>query len=438
MDPSVAIQIVALVVLIALSSFFSSAETSFVSVNLIRMRSLADDGNKRAARVLKIRENSAKMLSAVLIGNNLVNISASALATMVAQSLFGNSAVSIATGIMTVVVLIFGEITPKTIATANADKIAPVYSSIIWLLMIVFTPVIFILNKVSSAFLFILGFKSDKNQASITEDELRTLVNLSHEEGVIENDEHALISNVFDFGDSQAKDVMIPRIDMTCISVNSTYEEIVEVFREDKYTRLPVYEDNVDNVIGIINVKDLLLCDKEAGFNVRNILRKPYYTYEFKDISELMTEMRKTSNNFTIVVDEYGSTVGMITLEDLLEEIVGEIRDEYDYDEEDDIVKVNDTEYLLSGSAKLNDIDDIFELPKDEDASEYYDSIGGLIVKHLERLPQEGDEVDLDGLKFIVEKCDKNRIIKVRAYIVPRNTTDADDAHAGGTHEKNT
>ena len=172
--------------------------------------------------------------------------------------------------------------------------------------------------------------------------------------------------------------------------------------------------------------------------NVRNILRKPYYTYEFKDISELMTEMRKTSNNFTIVVDEYGSTVGMITLEDLLEEIVGEIRDEYDYDEEDDIVKVNDTEYLLSGSAKLNDIDDIFELPKDEDASEYYDSIGGLIVKHLERLPQEGDEVDLDGLKFIVEKCDKNRIIKVRAYIVPRNTTDADDTHAGGTHEKNT
>lgn len=438
MDPSVAIQIVALVVLIALSSFFSSAETSFVSVNLIRMRSLADDGNKRAARVLKIRENSAKMLSAVLIGNNLVNISASALATMVAQSLFGNSAVSIATGIMTVVVLIFGEITPKTIATANADKIAPVYSSIIWLLMIVFTPVIFILNKVSSAFLFILGFKSDKNQASITEDELRTLVNVSHEEGVIENDEHAMISNVFDFGDSQAKDVMIPRIDMTCISVNSTYEEIVEVFREDKYTRLPVYEDNVDNVIGIINVKDLLLCDKETEFNVRNILRKPYYTYEFKDISELMTEMRKTSNNFTIVVDEYGSTVGMITLEDLLEEIVGEIRDEYDYDEEDDIVKVNDTEYLLSGSAKLNDIDDIFELPKDDDASEYYDSIGGLIVKHLERLPQEGDEVDLDGLKFIVEKCDKNRIIKVRAYIVPRNTTDADDTHAGGTHEKNT
>ena len=247
MDPSVAIQIAALIVLIALSSFFSSAETSFVSVNLIRMRSLADDGNKKAARVLKIRENSAKMLSAVLIGNNLVNISASALATMVAQSLFGNSAVSIATGIMTVVVLIFGEITPKTIATANADKIAPAYSSIIWLLMTVFTPVIFILNKVSSAFLFILGFKSDKNQASITEDELRTLVNVSHEEGVIENDEHAMISNVFDFGDSQAKDVMIPRIDMTCISVNSTYEEIIEVFREDKYTRLPVYEDNVDN-----------------------------------------------------------------------------------------------------------------------------------------------------------------------------------------------
>ena len=416
MDPSIIVQIIALVILILLSAFFSSAETSFVSCNKMRMKSLADDGNKRAARVLRITSNSSKMLSAILIGNNLVNISASSLATIITLSLWKNIPVSIASGVLTVVVLIFGEITPKTIATSSAEKIALIYSGPIWALMVVLTPFIVIINFLAQGVLKLFHYNPNKQTTSYTEDELRTIVDVSHEEGIIETDEREMINNVFDFGESQAKDVMIPRIDMTCIPVESTFDEIIEVFRQFKYTRLPVYEETVDNVIGIINVKDLLLCEDKKNFSVLNILRKPYYTYEFKKISELMDELKKTSNNFTIVLDEYGSTVGMITLEDLLEEIVGEIRDEYDEDEEDDIIQVNENEYIISGITRLNDLEDLISLPESEEDDDY-DSVGGYIVSQLGRLPQDGDEVTIDNLRFVVEECDKYRIIKAHLYV---------------------
>ena len=429
MDPGVTIQIVILVLLLILSSFFSSAETAFVTVSQITMRTLADNGNKRAERVLRITSDMSKMLSAILIGNNLVNIFASSLVTTITLSLWGNKFVSLSTGVLTLFVLVFGEISPKTIATTYADKIAMAYSRFILILMNVLTPFIFIINKISSGLLIILGLDPSRKKASITEDELRTIVDVSHEEGIIEKEEREMIKNVFDFGESQAKDVMIPRIDMTCISIDSTYDEIIDVFREDKYTRLPVYEDSVDNVVGIINVKDLLLCDDKSKFSVKNILRKPYYTYEFKKTSELMEELKKTSNNFTIVIDEYGSTVGMITLEDLLEEIVGEIRAEYDYDEVDDIIRLADNEYVLSGMARLDDIEEYIKLPEFEEEHESdYDSISGLIIDMLHRLPVEGDEVTLKNIRLVVEECDKNRITRVHAYILPEeeDNTEAD------------
>ncbi len=421
MDPSVAAQIIALVVLIFLSAFYSSAETAFVSVSPIKMRTLADAGNKRAKRVIKITEDSSRMLSAILIGNNLVNISASSLATTIALALFGNKAVSIATGLLTLIVLIFGEISPKTVATTYANKIAPAYSGIIWFLMIVLRPVIFVINKMAKGFLCLLGLNPDKKNAQITEDELRTIVDVSHEEGVLESDEHEIISNLFDFGDSTAKDVMIPRVDMVSISIDSTYQEIIKVFREFMFTRLPVYEESADNVVGIINVKDLLLYDDPDTFSVRKILRKPYFTFEYKKTSELMDELKKTSNNCAIIVDEYGSTAGMITLEDLLEEIVGEIRDEYDEDEEDDVVQLGDNEYMIAGSVHVDDLDDIFKIPKDAENDNHYDSLGGFIINCIDKLPQKGDEVNLDGLRLVVEECDKNRITKVHAYIIPKD-----------------
>ena len=325
-DPSV-LQCIILIILLILSAFFSSAETALTTVNKIRLRSMMEEGNKRAGTVIKITDNSGKMLSAILIGNNIVNLTASSLSTTLTQTLFGNQYIAYATGILTLVVLIFGEITPKTISTLYAEKISLVYAPVISFFMWILTPFIWIINNLSLIVLKLIHVNPNNKAAAITENELRTIVEVSHEEGVIETEEKKMITNVFDFGDSQARDVMIPRIDMTFANIDNTYNEIIEIFRAEKYTRLPVYEDTTDNVIGIINVKDLLLYDSHEDFNVRDILREPYYAYEFKKTSELMEELKKTSNNITIVLDEYGSTVGMITLEDLLEEIVGEIRD---------------------------------------------------------------------------------------------------------------
>lgn len=419
MSPSQTIQLIIIIILLLLSAFFSSAETAFTTANRIYLRTLADSGNKRALLVLKILDNSGKMLSAILIGNNIVNIAASSLTTTLATSLFNSFAVGIATGLLTVLVLIFGEITPKTAATINPDSIALRYSKAIYGLMVVFTPLIFIIEKLAFGVMRILGIDPNKKAHSMTESELRTIVDVSHEEGVIESEERRMVNNVFDFGDSQAKDVMIPRIDMTVADVESSYDDIVTLFRKEKYTRIPIYEGDIDNVIGIINVKDLLLYSSSEEFCVRDILREPYYTYEYKQTADLLAELRKTSNNVTIVIDEYGSTVGMITLEDLLEEIVGEIRDEYDEDETDPIIHINDSEYLLEGSTKLDDINELLDAHL---ASEDYDSIAGLIIEQLDRFPDVGDELKIDNLKFIVEGVNKNRIDSIRLYIMVPKT----------------
>lgn len=410
-DPSVVGQIIALIVLIGLSGFFSSAETALTTCNKIKMRTLAENGNAKAKRVLKITDDSGKMLSAILVGNNIVNLSASSLTTTLAISLFGNVAIGIATGIITFLILIFGEIAPKTLATIHADSIALAYSGIISFLMKILTPIIFVVNKAAMGLLFLFRVDPNKAQNSMTEDELRTIVDVSHEEGVIETEEREMINNVFDFGDAQAKEVMVPRIDMTFADINSTYEELLDIFREDHFTRLPIYEESTDNVVGIINMKDLLLCENRDSFQVRDILRKPYYTYEHKNTSELLLEMRQSCNNIAIVLDEYGATAGLITLEDLLEEIVGEIRDEYDDDEEDPIQKINDLEYMVQGSMNLEDLCETLELDL---TSEDYDSIGGYLIGLLDHLPTVGECITTEnGIYFRVEDMEKKRINKI-------------------------
>ena len=338
MDPSVTIRIVILIILLLLSAFFSSSETALTTVSRIRMRSLAEEGNRRAARVLTVTDNSAKMLSAILIGNNIVNLSASSIATALAIELFGSAGAGIATGILTILILIFGEISPKTMATIRAEKLSLRFSGIILILMKVLTPVIFIINALAMIVLRIFGVDPTEKNRGMTESELRTIVDVGHESGVIETEEKDMINNLFDFGDAEAKEVMVPRIDMTFVQADSTYEEVLEIYREDRFTRLPVYEEDTDDVIGILNIKDLLLCDKE-NFSLRQLMREPYFTYEYKNTAELLIEMRSSSINIAIVLDEYGTTAGLITLEDLVEEIVGEIRDEYDEDEEDPIQK---------------------------------------------------------------------------------------------------
>ena len=419
MDSGQALQILIVIGLLALSAFFSSSETAMMTVNKIRVRNLADAGLSSAQTLMKVLDNQPKMLSAILIGNNIVNISASSLATILVTRAFGDMYVGVGTGILTLLVLIFGEITPKTSATLYSETMALRFAKPIYMIMQVLTPVIFIVDKLSQGVLRLLHVDPNKKQDAITEDELRTIVEVSHEEGVIESDEKKMIYNVFDFGDSVAKDIMVPRIDMTFIDVDATFSEVIEVFREVKYTRYPVYEETTDNVIGIINIKDLLLTENQKKFCIRDYLREPLYTYEFKKTAELMVELRKTQNNIAIVLDEYGATAGLITLEDMLEEIVGEIRDEYDEDEEDLIRRIGPREYVVEAAMKLDDLNDQLGLDLE---SEDYDSIGGFIIGLLDHLPEEGEEVTHKTLRFVVDKVDRNRIDKIHLYIQEEET----------------
>ena len=421
MDTPGVIQLVSLIILIILSGFFSSAETALSTVNRVRMRTLEEEGNKRAVRVNRILENYSKMLSAILIGNNIVNLSASALATTLAMKI--NLAVGIATGILTIVVLLCGEIVPKTWAMPSSEKISLAYSGIIYCLMQLLTPVIFVVDKLSNGILRLMHIDPNSKMATMTEAELRTYVDVSHEDGVIENEEKEMIYNVFDFSDALAKDIMIPRINMVTVSVTDSYEKVLKVFRDSMYTRLPVYQDDKDNIIGIINIKDFILTNDEAHFDVRNILRDAHYTYEFKKVADLLIEIREKTTNVIFVLNEYGATVGMITLEDLLEEIVGEIRDEYDADEEELIQKKDDRTWLVEGSMKLDDIND--ELGTDLE-SEDYDSISGIIIECLDRLPEDNEEVTLkNGIHLKVQGIDQNRIKKV-LMTLPDEKTEED------------
>ena len=426
MDSGAIFQIVFLVILLLLSAFFSSAETALTTANRIRMRTLAEDGDKRAAAVLRITDDSGKMLSAILIGNNIVNLSASSIATSLAIKLWGSVGAGIATGILTILILIFGEISPKTLATIHSEKISLAYSGIISFLMKVLTPVLFIINKLSLGFLMLLRVDPNAGAQQMTEEELRTIVDVSKESGVIESEEHTMINNLFDFGDAQAKEVMVPRIDMTFAHIDSSYDELIQIFQEDKFTRLPVYEDTTDNVIGILNMKDLLLYKDKEHFSVRSVMREPYFTYEHKNTAELFMEMRKSSISLAVVLDEYGATAGLITLEDLLEEIVGEIRDEYDTDEEDPIIQLNEREYIVLGSTNLEDLCEEIGLSF---TSEDYDTIGGYLIGLLDHLPERNEIIITDDDVLLrVEQMDKNRIEKI--YIKKPEASARDESGA--------
>ena len=415
METSDILQLVILVLLLSASAFFSSAETALMTSNKLRIRNLAENGDKRAEKVLEITANTDKMLSAILIGNNIVNLSASALSTTLTLKVFGSSLVGVATGVLTFLILVFGEITPKNVASKNAENMALKYIGIISLLVIVLTPAIYVVNKVAGIVISLFVKNNDDNNM-VTEDELRAMVEVSHEGGVIEKEEKKMIVNVVDFGDTVAGDIMIPRVDMVMVSVESSYEEILKIFREERYTRIPVYEESPDNVIGILNVKDFLLIEDKENFSVKEHLREPLYTYEYKKTSSLMVDMRKTGANIVIVLDEYGTTVGLITLEDMLEEIVGEIRDEFDAEEDEGITKISETEYLIDGSTNLDDVNDRIGL---ELSSDEYESIGGIIMEKLGRLPVEGEVITFDNIILTVKKMDHARIEKVGLKLKP-------------------
>ncbi len=423
MDSDLGIKILELIILLALSGFFSSAETSMISVSKIRLRTLSEEGNKRADLVLKILDQQSKMLSAILIGNNLVNTSAASIASLIAYS-FGGAAVSIATFIITFLILVFGEITPKTWATKKAESLSLAYAPIIMLIMNVLTPVIWFVNLFSNLLLNLLGVKSSDKNPSMTESELRTIMDVSHEAGVIEEDEKDMMNNVVDLGDAKAKEVMVPRVHVVMAESTSTYQDLLNIFREEQFTRIPIYEDKIDNIVGLVNMKDLLLYDDLTHFNIKDILRKPYFTYENKKVSELLVEMKQSTFNLAIVMDEYGELAGIITLEDIIEEIVGDVHDEYDEHEENNIRQLSKNVYDVKGYLSLHDLNDALDLELD---SEDFDSIGGLVIDALGRLPQAGDETTLhNGIKIRVLSIEKNRIEEVR-LILPEEDKEAVD-----------
>ena len=432
LDTTGVIQVVILFILLFLSGFFSSAETALSTVNRVKLRSLIEEGNKRACTVEAVLDNYGKMISAILIGNNIVNISASALATTLAIQI--NLAVGIATGLLTLLVLLFGEIFPKTLAKAHAQTLAMAYAPVIHFLMVALTPVIYIIDLFSNTILRLLKLDPNAKQA-MTETELKTYVDVSHEDGVIESEERTMIYNVFDFSDAVAKDIMIPRIDMVTVDIEAGYEDLFSLFKESMYTRIPVYEGDKDNIVGQVNIKDFILVDNKDSFSIRDILREAYYTYEFKKTADLMMELRQKMHNVAFVLNEYGACVGMITMEDLLEEIVGEIRDEYDAEEEEYIQEIEPHVYLVEGSMKLDDINDALGTALD---SEDYDSIAGIVIEILDRMPEEGDEVTTpDGIHIQVKAVSQNRITKVllKLPVQPEEDNNASEEETPASEE---
>ncbi len=406
-------QIVLLITLLLLSCFFSASETALMSLSKIRIKHMVEERIKGADKIAKLLENPNKLLSSILVGNNLVNIGASSLATSIAIDIAGSEGVAIATGIMTMLVLIFGEITPKTLAVQNSEKIALLVASPITFIVIIFKPIVIIFNYISAPIIKLLGGQANGKQPYITQEELKTMVDVSEEEGVLEVEEKEMIYNVFEFGDLQVKDVMVQRVDIVALDVDSTYQEVMEVVKEEQFSRTPIYRETIDDIVGILNVKDLLLLDNVDDFSIERIMREPYYTYEFKKIMDLFRDMQRERAYMAVVLDEYGGTVGIVTMEDLVEEIVGEIEDEYDDEEDKDIEVVKEDEYIVTGSIRIDDLNDLIGTSME---SEEFDSIGGFIIGQIGTFPDVGQEVTYENIRFKIEEVDKNRIMKVRIF----------------------
>ena len=408
------LQIGLLVVLLLGSGFFSASETSLMSLSKIRIRYMEDEGVKGAKLVGSLIEKSSDLLSSILVGNNIVNIAATSVSTSLFINIFGDGGVAIATAVMTVLVLVFGEITPKTIAANSPEKVAVVVSKPISIIMKITKPIVWVFNLLTGIIFKIMGIDNDGVKPFITEEELKAMVNVSHEEGVLEMEEREIINNVFQFGDMQAKEAMIQRLDMVAIDIEDSYDEIIELFKSEKLSRLPVYQESIDDIVGILNIKDIIfLSDEEIeNFDIKDYVREAFFTYEFKKITQLLEEMKKEKTQMAIVVDEYGGTAGLLTIEDLVEVIVGDIDDEYD-EEEEEIVKINDNEYLVEGSTKISDVNEQLGINLE---SEEFDSIGGFIIGYLKRIPEENEIIEVEDVKFKVESIDKNRINKIDIY----------------------
>jgi putative hemolysin len=400
------------------------SETALMSINKIKLKHMVDKKVPKSKLVESLIEDPNKLLGAILIGNNIVNIAASSLATVIATKIFKNSGIAISTGIMTILVLIFGEITPKSIAKQKSEQVSLMVTKPIKFTVIIFRPFVYIFTNISRVFIKLFGADPDATEPFITEEELKTMVDVSEESGVLENIEKEMIFNIFDFADLQIKDVMVQRVDISAIDSEATYDEVMDEIKSKQFSRIPVYSETIDNIIGIINVKDFVMVENiREDFSIDKYMREAYYTFEFKKIIEVFKEMKKTRNHIAIVLDEYGGTVGLVTIEDLLEEIVGEIEDEYDT-ENNSIKFIKDNEYIVDGSTRIHDIAELLNVNID---LEEFDSVGGLMIGKLGRIPEEKEKTEINNITFIAEEVEKNRIKKIRLITHFKNSRENND-----------
>ena len=429
MDTDSSILYVVIAVLIALSAIFSSAETAFMSTNRIRLRNLHEDGEKRAGLVLDMLEKQNKLISSLLVGNNIVNISASAIATKLATDIFNDAGVGIATGVMTLLVLVFGEVIPKNLAAAHAESWAMMIAPFIRMISIVLTPLVFLLTKLSDV---VVRFSKKDNDdvPTITEDEFRLLVDVGQEEGVFDESESEMINSIMEFDEIVVKEIMVPRIDIVGLDGEDNINEALRLIIDGGHSRIPVYEDSIDNIIGILYAKDIFshMHEDFDQLKVKSLIRDAYYIPETKKVDDLLDELRMKKVHMAIILDEYGGTSGLVTIEDLLEEIIGDIQDEYDV-EEDLIVMHSDTVLVADARTPIHDVEEAFDVELDEeilDDSEA-DTIGGIAFEHLGGIPEKGDEVTVDRFHIRVVEVQGRRIAKVEVTLLPPKEQDDDD-----------
>ena len=407
MDSSSLGMTIAIVVLICMSAYFSATETAFSSLNRIRLKTRADDGDKRAALALELAEDYDQLLSTILIGNNIVNITATTVSAVLFTKLVGEGyGPTVSTVVLTVAVLVFGEVTPKSIAKENPEKFAMFSAPLLRLLLIVLTPLNFLFSLWKKLLKRMIHTSDDQG---ITEEELITMVEEAQEEGGLDEHESELIRSAIEFGDLEVGDILTPRVDVYAVPRSATMEEVAAAFAESGYSRLPVYQDSIDDIVGVIHEKDFYAARYRGQTNLDSFIGTVHFTTLTTPLDELLRTLQLEKGHMAVVVDEYGGTEGIVTMEDIIEELVGEI-----WDEHDEVVEQfrpqKDGSYLVSCDADLPDLYDLFSIRGDCDAS----TVSGWVLEQLNRLPKTGDHFQAEGLDVVITRVDRRRVAEVQ------------------------
>lgn len=401
------IELIVIIIGVVGSAFFSSSETALTSLNVFKIRQMEENGVENSSLVRKLTDNIGKVLTTILIGNNIVNIATTTVATIFFTDLFGAKGAIISTIVLTLTILIFGEVTPKNIASSASEKVALRVAKPIKFFDFILKPMSFFLQAITNFLTrLIIGENAQKGDL-VTEEDLKTIVDVSEEQGVINDQESEIINNVFEFGDSDVEDIMTARTNMEAIAVDMEDKELKDFLKNCKHSRIPVYGKSIDNIIGILHMKDIVaFIAEDKELNIEEMIRPAFYVYDNMHIFDLFKQMRGENVSLAIVIDEYGGTSGIVTIEDIVEELVGEIEDEYDTHLET-VLKINDKEYLVNPSIHINDFNDYFDTDLEQIKN---DSIGGFLIDKLGRIPKLGDSVEVDGIKISVVQINRYKL----------------------------